>query len=296
MAARILSVLVLACVVLWPLPARVEDAPPREGRGPSLRALSPAELVTVELLDAMKRGDAETFLSLLDLKVLHAAAEDRDDNVADYDEFATRVRQAAAGELAGGAVEEMEYDVEGDGPIVTVRVRYAKDAPWREHHVEFTGAGSETRITLKGMKTFDFGFGARGPIARTDKGGGAEWAVRAMLEAVKAKDMEGFLEFIDLRGFYEKALPQGMQQMITFEQFEAELLRSVQANADQALEHFDYKILEVNVKDDVATAKIRTKQDWGRDWEEHTIKLKNTDSVWKMTAESLMDMVVKEHN
>jgi len=287
MAAKVLSVLVLLCAVLWPLSVRVEDEAARDGDGPHPRALSPAEQVTVELLEAMKQGDAETFLALLDLEVLYADAEKRGEDVADYDEFAAQVRRSAEAEFAGGPAEEMEYEVEGNGRVVTVRVRYAKDAPWREHPVEFTGAGSATRITLKGMKALDFGYGVGGPIARTDTGGDAGVAVRALLEAMKAKDAKTSLKYMDLKGIYEKAVPGPLREQMPFERFRDDMLGANEKPTDTGV-RFDYEVVEITVKDDVATADIRMKTRADENWKDRTIRFKKIDGAWKLTVEGLL--------
>jgi hypothetical protein len=294
MASRVVFALACVCLVLAAASVRADEATAGKDQTPSLRLASGPEQMARGLLEAMKRGDGETFFRLLDVGALYRQAHGRRGSLIDRLRFAAQVRRGIEAEFKDGPAEAFEYEVEGEGPIVTVRVRYGADGEWCEHQVEFAQVGGRTRITPKGMRAFDFGYGPRGPIARTDKDGSAEVAMRTMLEAAKARDVETMLEYIDLKGLYEKQLPEDVRNDIPFEKFREQVIMAAKQAAQEDGNQLDYELVEVKEEGDTATATVRTREgrhgEWKREWREDTVQLEKIDGAWKITIESLAKM------
>ena len=272
---------------------RADDTAP----GASMRGVHVgAEKQAVELLEAMKQGDAHAFLRLLDLMTLYKEHRREGDEETTFWDFVTSARRAVKAEFGDAPAEGFDYrivgsEAKGAETIVTVTVRPANDAEWQEHQLPFARKNGRWKITAEGMKAFDFGFGARGPIGRGH--GTAVEAMKSILEGVKKGDASALLDHLDLKGMYEQTMPEQVREMMTFEQFEKQVRESMGAAAEEEdpPEGFDYKILGSEVKDDATIVRVRLKNDTDAEWEEHEVPLKRIDGTWKATAEGLENMM-----
>jgi len=255
-----------------------------------------AEMQAAELLEAMKQGDAHTFLRRLDLIALYKQHRLEGDEETTFWAFVAKARRAVKAEFGDAPAEGFDYTIVGSRTeaaetIVTVKVRHAKDAEWQEHQLPFARKNDRWKITVEGMKAFDFGFGAPGPIRR-----GADTAVEAMkhiLDGVKRGDATVLLDHLDLKGMYEQMVPEQVREQITLEEFE-KLVREGAQREQEAPEGFDYEILGSRLKGDATIVRVKVKEDTDAEWEEHEVEFKKIDGTWKITAEGMERLMMQE--
>jgi hypothetical protein len=295
MKARTIAAVVLASALFAVGVAGAKTAPKTDARVPSLGLGSGAEKLAAQLLEAMKQGEAQTFLRLLDLRALYndaARTEGQRRTLPAFWAFVTHVHRAAKAEFGSGPDEGFEYRIigserQGDETIVTVEFRSSEDGEWQEVPIAFTATSGEWTITVEGMKAFDFGTGVAGPISRGE--GTAMDAVREMLEAAKTGDVDAILNHIDLRGMYEAGVPEEAREQMNYEDFEKMTRQAMKQNMKPKPD-FEYEIITSEGKGDTATVKVRTKEDKDAEWEETDVPFERIDGKWKITWEGLMSI------
>jgi hypothetical protein len=305
MNTRTLVVVVLcglaaALVLAAPRVCADEDSGARAHDG--MPQLDPeAERAAARLLEAMKQGDDRVFWRMLDVTALYHEAVRRDEierSIAAYWDFVAGVRRGVERRFSGGPLDEFDYEIvssDQDGAVTTVTVafRIGAEEQWQYVPVAFeTRDGGKRKLTLEGMRAFDFGFGERGPISRRAAATSAEAAIEAMLEARKEGDIETFIDYVDLKDIYDQ-MAKGMgamgHQLPEFEEWKRDLVE--EAKAEGFEKGFDYEVLEVREQDGTAKATVKTRNSADDDWEEQTVEFKLIDGGWKVTVESLMEMV-----
>ena len=295
MTARTVAAVMLTSALFAVGVAGAKDTPKTDARVPSLVLGSGAEEVAAQLLEAMKQGEAQTFLRLLDLRALYkdaARTEGRRRTPWAFWAFVTNVHRAAKAEFSGGPAEGFDYRIigserQGDETIVTVKFRSSEDAEWQEVPIAFTATSGEWKITVEGMKAFDFGYGARGPIGRGD--GSAVGTMKRILEGVKNGDASAFIDHMDLRGMYKAMVPAEQRQQLKYEDFEKTVREGMKKNIKPSPD-FEYEIISSETKGDEATVKVKTKENKDAEWKEMTVPFKKIDGKWKLSWEGIMAM------
>ena len=295
MTAKIIAAAVITSALLVVGVAGAKDTPKTGARVPSLALGSGAEEVAAQLLEAMKQGEAHTFLRLLDLRALYkdaARTEGRRRTPWAFWAFVTDVHRAAKAEFGGGPDEGFEYRIigserQGDETIVTVKVRLSEDDEWQEHTIGFTARSGEWKITVEGMKAFDFGHGDPGPIGRG--AGSVVDAVKEVLEAVRTGDADVILDHMDLNGMYEATVPQEQRGALTYEDWERQMLEAIKRSVKPKPD-FEYEIISAETKGDRATVTTKTKESKDAEWEETKVSFEKIGGKWKLTWKGMMNM------
>ncbi len=114
-----------------------------------------AESAAKEILEGVKKGDANPMLDRLDIKGMYDAMSEAERGGMSYEDFEKMVREGA--EQAPEAPEGFDYkilssEVKGDATIVKVSIKEDKDAEWEESDVEFKKIDGKWKITADGMQ------------------------------------------------------------------------------------------------------------------------------------------------
>ncbi|MBN1918844.1 MAG: hypothetical protein JW889_13140 [Verrucomicrobia bacterium] len=116
-------------------------------------------------------------------------------------------------------------------------------------------------------------------------------AAKAMLEAFKKGNPDGFLAGVDLKGVYDK-LPED-QRAGTYEEM-VEQMREGMRQAGGPPEGFDYKFGTSRTEGDITFLKISIKEGPDAEWDESEIPFKKIDGKWKITGEGFFTMMTEE--
>jgi len=119
---------------------------------------------------------------------------------------------------------------------------------------------------------------------------GAEGAAKAMLEGFSKGDYGTFLDHVDLKSVYEEMVPEEAREQMTYEAFE-EQFRSGMAEAPEAPEGWEYKIVGSKKDGDTTIVTVRIKEDADSEWEESKVPFKMIDGKWKITAEGMKQLM-----
>jgi hypothetical protein len=104
-------------------------------------------------------------------------------------------------------------------------------------------------------------------------GGSAKGVAKSVLEAMKAKDIDKMVSYMDLQGIYDK-MPEPAKKQLSFEEFKKQTIEAMKKGAEQDKDKkFDYKNLEV-------------KED-GKTWKKDTIKLTKVGGKWMLGADAM---------
>jgi len=125
--------------------------------------------------------------------------------------------------------------------------------------------------------------------AATGTATGAEAAAKAMLEGFSKGDYGTFLDHVDLKGIYE-GLPEEAHEQMTYEAFE-EQFRGGMAEAPEAPEGWEYKIVGSKKEGDTTIVTVRIKEDANAEWDESKVPFKKIDGKWKITAEGMNQLM-----
>jgi len=284
-----LRIWALLVALLAAVTTSVEGGPTVDIQDTSLSLRASAKEIAAELLEAMKRGDAQAFVQRLDLRALHDEAVKQEDETAEFAEFVESLEAKAEAAFGDEPADDFEYEITGSIVLVKVRVRHGEDGEWREHEIAFVEEDGGWRITPEGMRQFDFGYGRRGPIARrVPEAESAEAAAEAMLEGIREGDADVMLDHLDLKGLYEQAVREEMRAEMPYEQFRKILRENVERR--EAKEDFEYQVLGSKADGDATIVTVKTKEDKDAEWEEHEVPLKKIDGTWKITAEGLQKL------